>query len=65
MKITIVGGGYVGLVTGACFAESGHDVTIIEVDPAKVGMINEKKAPVFDRFVPCVRGLPGGPQRPS
>ena len=48
MKITIIGGGYVGLVTGACFADIGHDVTIIEVDPAKVGMINEKRAPIFE-----------------
>ena len=48
MKVTIVGGGYVGLVTGACFADAGHDVTIIEVDPAKVGMINEKKSPIHE-----------------
>ena len=48
MKITIVGGGYVGLVTGACFADIGHDVSIIEVDTAKVGMINEKRAPIFE-----------------
>jgi UDPglucose 6-dehydrogenase len=48
MKITIVGGGYVGLVTGACFADAGHEVNIIEVDPAKVAMINEKKAPIFE-----------------
>ena len=48
MKITIIGGGYVGLVTGACFSDAGHDVTIIEVDPVKVGMINEKKAPIFE-----------------
>jgi len=48
MKISIIGGGYVGLVTGACFSEAGHDVTIIEVDPAKVGMINKKKAPIYE-----------------
>jgi UDPglucose 6-dehydrogenase len=48
MKITVIGGGYVGLVTGACFADSGHDVTIIDVDPAKVRTINEKRAPVFE-----------------
>jgi UDPglucose 6-dehydrogenase len=48
MKITIVGGGYVGLVTGACFADIGHDVTVIDVDPVKVGMINEKRAPIFE-----------------
>lgn len=48
MKISIVGGGYVGLVTGACFADTGHDVTIIEVDPVKAGMINDKKAPIYE-----------------
>jgi UDPglucose 6-dehydrogenase len=48
MKITIIGGGYVGLVTGACFADTGHDTTIIDVDPAKVAMINEKRAPIFE-----------------
>jgi UDPglucose 6-dehydrogenase len=35
-------------VTGACFADTGHDVTIIEVDPVTVGMINEKKAPIYE-----------------
>lgn len=48
MKITIIGGGYVGLVTGACFADIGHGVTIIDVDPIKVGMINENMAPIFE-----------------
>ncbi|MDD1683360.1 MAG: UDP-glucose/GDP-mannose dehydrogenase family protein [Methanoregula sp.] len=48
MKITIVGGGYVGLVTGACFADIGHDVTVIDVDPVKVGIINEKRSPIFE-----------------
>jgi len=48
MRITIIGGGYVGLVTGACFADIGHGVTIIDVDPIKVGMVNEKKAPIFE-----------------
>lgn len=48
MKITIVGGGYVGMVTGACFADAGHDTTIIDIDPGRVGLINRKKAPVFE-----------------
>jgi len=48
MNITIVGGGYVGLVSGACFADAGHDVTIIEVDPIRVEMINGKKAPIYE-----------------
>jgi UDPglucose 6-dehydrogenase len=48
MKITIIGGGYVGLVTGACFADTCHDVTIVDVDLARVGMINEKRPPIFE-----------------
>ncbi|MBP2132492.1 UDPglucose 6-dehydrogenase [Methanomicrobium sp. W14] len=49
MKITIVGGGYVGLVSGACFAKTGHDVTIVDVDSSKVGMINSKKPPIYEK----------------
>lgn len=48
MKIAIIGGGYVGLVTGACFADTGHDVTIIEIDPGRVAMINKKQPPIFE-----------------
>ena len=36
MKITLFGSGYVGLVTGACFAEVGNDVLCVDVDPRKV-----------------------------
>ena len=48
MKISIVGTGYVGLVTGACLAESGHDVVCVDVDPRKVGMINRAQAPIHE-----------------
>ena len=48
MKISIVGGGYVGLVTGTCFAELGHDVTIIEIDPEKVRAINNGQPPIYE-----------------
>ena len=43
-----MGGGYVGLVTGTCFAELGHEVTIIEIDPEKVGEINNGKPPIYE-----------------
>jgi UDPglucose 6-dehydrogenase len=49
MKISIVGGGYVGLVTGTCFAELGHDVTIIEIDPNKVRAINNGITPMYEK----------------
>jgi len=48
MKISVIGGGYVGLVTGTCFAELGHDVTIIEIDPEKVRAINNGKPPIYE-----------------
>ncbi|MDD4299930.1 MAG: UDP-glucose/GDP-mannose dehydrogenase family protein [Methanomicrobium sp.] len=49
MRITVVGGGYVGLVSGACLAELGHDVVIIDTVFAKVDMINSKKPPIFEK----------------
>lgn len=52
MKISIVGTGYVGLVTGACFADQGHDVTCIDVDPSKVDAINAGKAPIHEAGLP-------------
>jgi UDPglucose 6-dehydrogenase len=49
MKVSIVGTGYVGLVTGACLAECGHDVICVDVDPRKVEMINAAQAPIHER----------------
>ena len=48
MKIVVVGGGYVGLVSGICFSELGHDVTLVEIDPAKVRAIREGKPPIYE-----------------
>lgn len=48
MKISIVGGGYVGLVTGTCFAQLGHDVTIIEINAEKVRVINNGQPPICE-----------------
>jgi UDPglucose 6-dehydrogenase/GDP-mannose 6-dehydrogenase len=52
MKVSIVGTGYVGLVTGACLAERGHDVVCVDVDPRKVEMINTARAPIHEVGLP-------------
>jgi UDPglucose 6-dehydrogenase len=48
MKISVVGGGYVGLVTGTCFAHLGHAVTIIEINAEKVRAINIGHPPIYE-----------------
>ena len=48
MKVTIVGTGYVGLVTGACLAEVGNDVVCLDVDEKKIRMLNEGEVPIFE-----------------
>jgi len=40
VKIAMVGSGYVGLVSGACFADFGHDVVCIDKDPSKIDCLN-------------------------
>lgn len=48
MRVSIVGTGYVGLVTGACLAERGHDVVCVDVDRAKVDAINAGRPPIHE-----------------
>lgn len=48
MKISIVGCGYVGAVTGACFAALGHEIVLIDLDPEKIASINVGRAPIYE-----------------
>ncbi|MEZ4820503.1 MAG: UDP-glucose/GDP-mannose dehydrogenase family protein [Bdellovibrionota bacterium] len=48
MNITIIGTGYVGLVTGACFAETGNKVSCVDVDVSKVQKLQASKIPFFE-----------------
>ena len=48
MKITVIGTGYVGLVTGACFADAGNQVFCLDVDQQKIQQLNEGRIPIFE-----------------
>ena len=48
MKIAVVGTGYVGLVAGVCFADSGHDVVCIDVDEEKIKQLRQGKSPIYE-----------------
>jgi UDPglucose 6-dehydrogenase len=48
MKLTIVGSGYVGLVAGTCFADSGNDVICVDVDVSKIKALSAGKLPIYE-----------------
>jgi len=48
MKITIIGTGYVGLVSGTCFAETGNDVVCVDIDPDKVRRMQAGEVPIYE-----------------
>ena len=48
MNITVVGAGYVGLVTGTCFAEMGNDVVCVDIDAKKIEQLKRGKSPIYE-----------------
>lgn len=48
MKISVFGTGYVGLVTGVCFAEMGNDVICADIDPRKIEMLKDARSPIYE-----------------
>jgi len=48
VRITMIGGGYVGLVSGACFAEFGSEVTVVEADPRKLAALRQGRMPIYE-----------------
>jgi len=48
VRIAMIGGGYVGLVSGACFAEFGSEVTVVEVDPGRLASLRTGRMPIFE-----------------
>jgi UDPglucose 6-dehydrogenase len=52
MRIAVVGSGYVGLVAGACFADLGHDVIVVDNDERKLAALKDGQVPIHENFLP-------------
>ena len=48
MKIAMIGTGYVGLVSGVCFSDFGHEVVCVDKDPRKIEMLERGEVPIFE-----------------
>ena len=48
MKVTVFGTGYVGLVTGVCLAETGHQVLCIDIDETKIARLKKGEVPIYE-----------------
>src|SRR5258707_10080224 len=62
MRVTVLGAGYVGLVSGACFSDFGHVVTCVDKDAAKIGALNRGRIPIFEPGLDALvaRNVEGG-----
>ena len=48
MRVTVIGSGYVGLVAGACLAETGNDVVCADVDTGKIARLRQNELPIYE-----------------
>ncbi|HTE37622.1 MAG TPA: 2-dehydropantoate 2-reductase N-terminal domain-containing protein, partial [Reyranella sp.] len=48
MRIAMIGSGYVGLVSGACFAQFGHDVVCVDKDAGKIDRLRQGEIPIYE-----------------
>ena len=60
MRVTIVGSGYVGLVTGACLAKLGHRVTCVDIRQDRVDQVNQGQSPLYEKGLPELLGEVAG-----
>ena len=60
MRIAMIGTGYVGLVSGVCFSDFGHDVICVDKDPSKIDRLNAGEVPIYEPGTgrPTDRSLP-------
>lgn len=56
MQIAVVGSGYVGLVAGACFADMGHRVILVDNDQQKLTALRNGQVPIHEKFLPELLG---------
>ena len=63
MRIAMIGTGYVGLVSGACFSEFGHEVVCLDKDAAKIEMLRGGEIPIFEPGLDALaaRNVEAGP----
>ena len=52
MRIAVVGSGYVGLVTGACFGDLGHEVVLVDNDAKRIAALSSGEVPIHEQFLP-------------
>ena len=54
MEIAVVGTGYVGLVTGTCFAETGNNVTCVDINADKIEMMKQGNVPIYEPMLDVI-----------